>query len=105
MSAVEPPEISRVDRRNQLSLLLTGGSRDLAVAGAAGLRQAPRDLQVQTTDTNCEDPTEELYSLSQKYVARYTNEACDYGFGSNIQDAWIDVEETASPERTRIQVF
>lgn len=63
------------------------------------------DMWVGRIDKSCESPSEDVASFNGRFIARYTREACDYGFGSNYQADWIDVIDTSVSDTLRIQVL
>ena len=66
---------------------------------------ASADMQPRVNDKDCEDPSQDVRSPDGLLTARFTTEACDYGFGSNSQNAWVDVFATASPSSSKKQVL
>ncbi|MGC1305050.1 MAG: hypothetical protein WA840_21990 [Caulobacteraceae bacterium] len=69
------------------------------------LSKASADMQPRLTDQNCEDHSESVSSPDGRYSARYTKEACDYGFGSNSQNAWVNLVSTQSHDGLKVQVL
>ena len=77
----------------------------VAVLAAVRVSGASADMGPRLTDKSCEDPSEDVTSPDRRFVARYTKEACDYGLGSNSQDAWIDVIDAQGSTNPKIQIL